>query len=1593
MPTSDPSPSAPATSLERAVSSPAPERTRSVLALLRSPSRARRVLDYLAVAIVAVAPMLWSRPGVVTDDTKTYLYLDPGRYVRAAASMWDPSVALGTVTHENIGYLLPMGPFYWAMAELHVPLWIAQRLWMGAILFAAGAGVLALCRVLGLWGPGRYVAVVSFMLTPYVLQYAGRISVILLPWSGLPWMLAFTILAARRGGWRYPALFGLVMILVSGINASSILYVGLAPALWLPWAAGVSGEITWRQAWAAAWRIALLAAGVSLWWAAGLEVEAAYGIDILKYTETVPATSSSSSAAEVIRGLGYWYFYGSDRVGQWTQASVAYTQQVWLIALSYVVPVLAFAAAAFLRWVHRSYFALLALVGTILSVGAFPYSHPTWIGSALKAFMVDTTAGLAMRSTDRVTPLVVLSLALLLGAGVSALAHRFRRSGLLLAVVAGGAAVGAATPLLTGAIVANGFTQPATPPASVRAAARALQAQGTSSRVYALPGNNFAAYRWGDTIDTVYPGLMTRPFVTHEQQIMGSMATADLLYALDSPLQNEVNNWNALGPMASLMSAGSVLVQYDQAYERYFLPQPQAVAAGLATTPVGLSDPTSFGTPVPNVSTIAKLDESTLARPANDTWPAPLVTYQVADPRPIVRAESLADPLVVDGGGSGLVDAAPTGLLSGHPTILYAGTLDLHPRLRTSVLSGPADLVVTDTNRKQAFEWNSLSENTGYTETASQPKSTNPADAPIDLFPGAPADAKTTAVFDGISSVTASSYGSSLTYLPEDQPAAALDGDLQTAWLDNSFTNPIGQWWQVVLTHPAAPGSITLVQPQTGLPDRFITSVVLTFDGGHPLRVALGPASRTPAGQQVPIGNRSFRTLRITVAGVGLTAHHNKAGFHSAVGFAEVQIPGVHADETIAMPQDLLRAAGTRSLADPLTFLMTRQRMSGFPPRSSPEPTLSRQLWLPTSRTFSLSGTARISPLIPDDAIDRLVGRPGSHGSGIVAYSKGRLPGDLRDGAIATLDGSSRTIWEPGFGASQQAGDWLEYRLPRPITLDHLDLQVVADGEHSVPTTMTVSAGGVTRSVVLPAIADGRTPGSVVDVPISFPAVTGSAIRLTFPTVRIENTVDYWSESPIAMPIGIAEVGIPGLHAAPVPPRMPGTCQSNLLAIDGSPVWVRVTGSTTAALDRQGLTISGCGPDRNGITLGPGTHTVQATLGSITGFNIDTLALESAAGGGPAPLPAPAAPSVTTVVAAAATPPAPTVRVVHPGTTSMQVEVSGVTARSAPFLLVLGESLNQGWTATVRGASGLGAPLLVDAFANGWQVEPARLTGAIHHGTLTIDLVWTPQERVDVALVASLAFLLLCLVLGFFPGRPDPLGASEGPLGAGGSPLGAGGEGGLVASDGAPVADGDVEAVAVSVPLTRAERRRLRGRSRRWLRRQERRRRAGFVGAAEAVAVEWPKPVLPFRRARRRVGVPTAVVTAVLTGAAASAVGAPRVGPIVGVAVLVALLLPRLRPLLSLAATVCVAGAAAWIAVTQAHHPFTTVGLWAAHYAAGATVVLAGLALLAADAVADEVHRRRSLARRDDDHRTPTSGAGTALGAGTASGAGTTSEG
>ena len=258
------------------------------------------------------------------------------------------------------------------------------------------------------------------MLSPYSLHYAARISVILLPWAGLGWMLALMVRALRKGGWRYPAAFAIVVQIVGSVNATALVFALLAPLLWVPYAVWITREVDWRRAVLTLARIGVLTLGASLWWISGLWAQGAYGIDILKYTETVKTVATAGVAPEVLRGLGYWFFYGGDKLGNWIEASVHYTQSRPLIVASYAVPTLALLAAAFIRWRHRFYFAVLMLIGLAIAVGAHPFDDPSPFGALLKAFADSSNAGLALRSVGRAVPLVALGAAVLLGAGVTA---------------------------------------------------------------------------------------------------------------------------------------------------------------------------------------------------------------------------------------------------------------------------------------------------------------------------------------------------------------------------------------------------------------------------------------------------------------------------------------------------------------------------------------------------------------------------------------------------------------------------------------------------------------------------------------------------------------------------------------------------------------------------------------------------------------------------------------------------------------------------------------------------------------------------------------------------------------------------------------------------------------------------------------------------------------------------------------------------------------------------------------------------------------------------------------------------------------------
>ena len=129
------------------------------------------------------------------------------------------------------------------------------------------------------------------------------------------------------------------------------------------------------------------------------------------------------------------------------------------------------------------------------------------------------------------------------------------------------------------------------------------------------------------------------------------------------------------------------------------------------------------------------------------------------------------------------------------------------------------------------------------------------------------------------------------------------------------------------------------------------------------------------------------------------------------------------------------------------------------------------------------------------------------------------------------------------------------------------------------------------------------------------------------------------------------------------------------------------------------------------------------------GWSIDQVWLGSGANGTSSPVDSTVGDSPTGT---------PAVTVSHEDRTTETLTVHGT---GQPFWLVLGQSFSSGWRATAGGRS-LGAPRLIDGYANGWYV-PALAAGH----TLVVHLEWQPQRVVWIAIGLSAGAVLLCLLL------------------------------------------------------------------------------------------------------------------------------------------------------------------------------------------------------------------------------------------------------
>ncbi|HAZ17271.1 MAG TPA: hypothetical protein DCY87_00675 [Acidimicrobiaceae bacterium] len=689
------------------------------------------------------------------------------------------------------------------------------------------------------------------------------------------------------------------------------------------------------------------------------------------------------------------------------------------------------------------------------------------------------------------------------------------------------------------------------------------------------------------------------------------------------------------------------------------------------------------------------------------------------DAQSILRIADPTRSIVLSGDADGLVAAAGEGLLeAGRPVLFSASLLD--PVLLASALGSNARLILTDTNRLQGRRWGTIRETTGYTQRWDEEVDRGDlSDQRLDVLPVRPGTL-TVARQTGIR-VDASGYGNPVTFTAGDRPFHAVDGRLDTAWTVGAFDEVVGEHLTLTLDEPAPIESLTFVQARSQGQNRWITDLRIHLDD-QAMDVVLDATSRTPPGQLVHLSGADVRVVVLEVRDTDVGRLDHYAGV-TGVGFAEVGVAGVAADETILLPTDLTDLLGYDSGAE-LAIVLTRQRSDPRDPiRSEPERGMDRTMDLPWARTFELRGEARWSA----HADDALLDDPGAPRVRATAS----LAGDLVSRGRAAFDDDPTTAWQPPIGP--QDGQAVTITHPVPRAFRDLTLTYRADGLHSAPSAVTVLVDGVPigRST-LPGTL--RAADDLVTVDLGLPDATGRSLTIRIDEVVERRTMNWYSGLPDVLPVAIVDIS-DGFDFPERPQRIDTGCREDLLRLDGRSVPVRITGSTPDAFARRPLAVTACGPT---LELSEGEHRIVATAGADSMYDLDRLVLTSAS-------------SVIAPTHAGM----PSLRVQKLDRTEILLQVEGATS---PYWLILGQSLSAGWQ--LRDDAGLdhGPPRLVDGFANGWLVAPDDAART------SFRLVWAPQRTVWIGLWASVMAALACLLVAI-RGRRD-----SGPL-APGSPV------------------------------------------------------------------------------------------------------------------------------------------------------------------------------------------------------------------------------
>ncbi len=1118
--------------------------------------RLRRHSPLLAIASLAYLPVFLVQYGKVFTDTKLYLGTAPSDLLQNAATAWDSRLFAGYVPHQNIGYLWPSGPYFWLTDFLNIPFWFAQRFWIGSLFFLAGWGLWRCCHRFGISRFSSVIAAMAYMLTPFVLSYVTRSSVLLLPWAGLGHLIAVTLDlkdapndSSRLDRWRLPAILALIVLSVGGINATALLMIAPGPVIVLLLMRR-SKEITSRTAVGFVSRVSLLCLAISSWWISALITQANYGSRVLSFSESVEAVSRTSTSSEVLRGMGHWLNYINAHTAIATTSTIQFMTNHWLLISGFALVALAMVGISVSRTRTSQFAGAFVFVGLVLAVGVHPIEDSALFMRPL-ADNTESFIALALRSSTRAAPLMLLGLAI----GLALLIERLRlfaRIRPLMGLAIAGLLLFNFAPLRSGSLFDAEMQRTENLPQDFLEAATQLNALGHRGRVLAFPGSEFGVYDWGYTMDPPQLGIINQPLLTRDLLPLGGNAAMDLFYAFDDALQTGTATPQAIAPLSRLLGASDIWLSMDHKSEQYNTVTPEELQ-----------------------SLFAKTDELEQFFSSDGTY-----LYSVKHPGSIAQIKNTV--VVVDGSGDGIVSAASVGAISGNEAILYASNFNDADLAR--ILERNTVVFVTDSNRAQARQWSGSRDSRGATESADGTAIVErpPAsDARLEIFAnGLQTPATQTLVrYLGPTRATATRYGNGLKYFPEARPALALDGDPLTAWRAGESGNAIDE--RITISADDSFASISLIQPIGRGETRWISQVEISSPDIEPFLVVLDPTSRTLAGQKIDLGT-DVREVSIRIKAIeALPGRYIDRS--NGVGFAEVVTGLGPTREVVQVPS---RVASTKSTAENLVYIFERLRTRGTDTwRSDPELFIDRIFTAPTSIVVPMNLTIGLDPRADDETLAELFG--------FTTTANDHLEGDPLSAGWAATDGDLNTSWKTRNGELPNSMD------ERPMlriraAQNGQTLRITTDTSLSHVREVEVTIRG--RSKTFQIDSDGSA-----QINMSYQAQ--DVITITASKFDLATYADPRTGQLVRLGFGISEVSGPGV--IPVTPKDVNLdCRSDFAKLNGDPV--KVAFSATAKDLLSGLSIEAVACTEVELIAGENELT---TFGRETGLVVNYITI------------------------------------------------------------------------------------------------------------------------------------------------------------------------------------------------------------------------------------------------------------------------------------------------------------------------------------------------------------------------------------------------